>query len=684
MLRHRCARFEAWWCAAVSGPPARSCRGPRRPHPAAHRAPADVPAHPRAPGRPTGSARTRAPPRRSGGRAQAAPRARTAAARRGARAGSPAATPRAPPPATRPRAPAAPRPAVHRAPGRTPGRPRSRTAATRAPGAGPRPRVPRVRRRDRSRATSRAAPDTNGSPGAAPSAWRPDRNPPRPQPPPPPPRSPRTAPAPPRSASCATSAARPRRPTARDATRCADIARPPGSRAAAPACPHSAAHHGSPPAARATPPGAAPGGCATARTAAPRAVARARAAWDGGACGRRARGSWPPLAGSWTAPPPARYHGSPCRPHHRCRLRHAPWSGRVANARPRARRAPVDRHLRQRTLASIGAAGQRRIAAARVAIVGLGATGGAIAELLARAGVGRLRLIDRDVVETHNLARQRLFTDRDARLARPKAIAATERLRAIDPGLQLEPAPVDLTSRTIDDLLGPLDCVFDGTDNFETRLLLNDWCVEHGVPWIYTGVVGESAHTLTIVPGRSACLRCYMPEPPPPGSVPTCESAGVLGAAVDVAAGFAVADGLRLLVEGPSAVGGRLLVADVWHRGARSVVVERDPDCPCCARGQRAFLRAAAVREAEPLCGRDAVHLPAPPGFDGALSSDRLEALAQRLRAMGAERVRCAERLLHFEAEGLALSLFPDGRAIVRGTAEPARARSFCARWVGR
>jgi adenylyltransferase/sulfurtransferase len=338
----------------------------------------------------------------------------------------------------------------------------------------------------------------------------------------------------------------------------------------------------------------------------------------------------------------------------------------------------VDRYIRQIALTRLGADAQRRLQSARACVVGLGATGSAIAALLVRAGVGHVRVIDRDIVEVHNLQRQRLYTDADAAAGRPKAIAAADHLRAVNPEVVVDERLADLTPGNARELLDGVDCVLDGTDNFETRLLMNDVCVERGVPWVYAGVIGTHGHTMAIVPGRTACFRCYVPEAPPPGSTDTCESAGVLGPAVDVVSGFAATEGLKLLAGLEDALVTTLLVTDVWTREVRQLRVDRDPACPCCGARRFEFLAGGAGTGGEALCGRDAVHLRAAP----AVALD-LAALSDRVRRMGAEQVIAADRLLRFGAEGLEVSLFPDGRAIVRGTGDVGRARSLYARWLG-
>ncbi len=349
--------------------------------------------------------------------------------------------------------------------------------------------------------------------------------------------------------------------------------------------------------------------------------------------------------------------------------------------------APVGRFARQERLPQVGEAGQARLAAACVAIVGVGATGSHLAETLGRAGVGAgggwLRLIDRDVVETSNLPRQHLFTDDDAVQVRPKAEAAAAALRRIDPALAVEPRVEDLTADNVARLLEGSRLVLDGTDNFPTRFLLNDACVSRGLPWIYCGVVGTEGQALAILPG-GPCLRCYVPEPPPPGSLPTCDTAGVLGSVVGAIAALASTLALRLLLGAPPESGpgsSHVAALDGWNGELRRLLLRRDPQCPCCGAGQFPFLRAAAAAEATELCGRDAVQLPATgSGVD-------LPDLAHALAAEGP--VNLTSHLLRIDlpARGASPSrrvlVFRDGRVIVGGTRDAAEARAVRARLLG-
>jgi adenylyltransferase/sulfurtransferase len=349
-------------------------------------------------------------------------------------------------------------------------------------------------------------------------------------------------------------------------------------------------------------------------------------------------------------------------------------------ARPTPPAPEASRHARQERLPQVGRAGQLRLARSRVAIVGLGATGSRLAELLGRAGVGTLRLIDRDVVERSNLARQTLYTDADAQAVRPKAEAAAAALAAIDPGLHISAEVADLTPDNAERLLGGVDLVLDGTDNFGTRLLVNDWCVRARAPFLYTGVVGTEGQSLLVLPG-GPCLRCYVPEAPAPGVLPTCETAGVLGSAVSVLAGLAATEALALLVGSTERASGEVTVLDAWAGALRRVRLAREPGCPCCAAGRYTFLDEAPAALATELCGRDAVQLPAPGG------AVDLADVAQAWRREGT--VTLGPSLLRLDlpandpAGARRVLLFRDGRMIVGGTRDAAAARTLRARLLG-
>jgi len=332
------------------------------------------------------------------------------------------------------------------------------------------------------------------------------------------------------------------------------------------------------------------------------------------------------------------------------------------------------RYSRQSRFAPLGQDGQDRIRDARVAIVGCGALGTVQAETLARAGVGRLRLIDRDFVELTNLQRQFLFDESDAAEGLPKAVAAARRLARVNSEIAIEPEVADLTPSNIEDLFEGIGLIVDGTDNFETRYLINDYAVRENIPWIYAAAVGSYGLKLPIVPGRTACLRCVYPEPPA-GAQPTCETEGVLGPITVSIAALAAGDALKILALGTDSVTTRLTTVDVWTGEIRQTAPPaRDPDCPCCVR--RDFIHLNGQRRAPiSLCGRNAVQI-----HERSRPVD-LGDLARRLAPLAT--VRANDFAVRASIDSYELTVFPDGRAIIKGTTDPGIARSLYARYVG-
>jgi molybdopterin/thiamine biosynthesis adenylyltransferase len=330
-----------------------------------------------------------------------------------------------------------------------------------------------------------------------------------------------------------------------------------------------------------------------------------------------------------------------------------------------------ERYSRQILFPAIGERGQERLLAAHAVIAGCGALGSFHAGALARAGVGRLTIIDRDYVEPSNLHRQFLFEEEDAEAALPKAAAAARRIARINSSIEVRPAIADLTPANVDELLGSADIILDGTDNFETRYLINDFAVSRGIPWIYGAAVAAYGLTMPVIPGHTACLRCVYPEPPA-GAQPTCETAGVLGAIVSAVASLQVADALRILATGE--VHTRITTLDVWGGIVRQVEgPARDPACPCCAHREFPHLEAHA-RPPVILCGRNAVQVEG----TGPLA---LGDLAGRLHPLGPVRVN--EYVLRAEFSGYSVTVFADGRAIIKGTSDIGLARSLYARYIG-
>jgi adenylyltransferase/sulfurtransferase len=333
-----------------------------------------------------------------------------------------------------------------------------------------------------------------------------------------------------------------------------------------------------------------------------------------------------------------------------------------------------ERYSRQILFAGIGAEGQRKLAVARVAVVGCGATGSGLASLLARAGVGTLRIIDRDYVEPSNLQRQVLFDEGDAAQSLPKAIAAARKIAAFNSAIVAEPQVADLVPANIEVLLDGMHLILDGTDNFETRYLINDFAVKHSLPWIYTAAVGSYGATLNVLPGKTACLACIFPDLPR-GTFDTCETAGILNTAVNLAASIAGTEALKLLVGAESQVRRTLLAFEVW-RNEWSEVTAASPRAGCRVCGAREFAHLAGEgRPHVTLCGRNSVQI-----HERQRPVDFSE-ITVRLQPHGI--VRHNDFVLKFSCEPYEITLFPDGRAIIKGTTDTAVARSLYARYVG-
>jgi adenylyltransferase/sulfurtransferase len=335
------------------------------------------------------------------------------------------------------------------------------------------------------------------------------------------------------------------------------------------------------------------------------------------------------------------------------------------------------RYSRQFILPGWGQAGQERLAAKAAVVIGCGALGSHIASHLVRAGVGRLVLADRDFVEWHNLPRQALYSEADAAEAVPKAVAAARRLRVLNSLVKIEAHVLDVNADTVESLIAGADVVLDGADNFEVRYLLNEACVKAGIPWVYGGVLGTYGLVAPVLPGVTPCLRCLLGLMPPPGSVPTCETAGVLGTAVAVVAALEATEGFKILLERHEEVLRSLTMIDVWHGDFERARTQKSSErCPVCDDAEYEMLTAERGSMATVLCGRNAVQLSPRPARAIDLAN-----LAQRLSDVG--QVTVNAYLLRLDADGLQLTLFPGGRAIVKGTDDPAQARALYARYVG-
>ena len=336
-----------------------------------------------------------------------------------------------------------------------------------------------------------------------------------------------------------------------------------------------------------------------------------------------------------------------------------------------------ERYSRQILFSGIGVSGQRRLLDARALIVGCGALGSAQAEALARAGVGRLRIADRDFVEASNLQRQTMFTESDARDRLPKAVAAAAHIGEINSEIQTEPEVVDVNYSNVESLIEGCDVVLDGTDNFATRYLLNDACVKHEKPWIYGAAVGSYGVTMSIRPHKTPCLRCVFEEAPPAASAPTCDTAGVIMPIISVVASVQVTEALKLLTGHQEELHQSLMQFDVWRNEWRKINPGPPaPDCITCGLKRFDTLTPSAADYAAVLCGRNAVQISPPQ----ATQVDFLS-LAERLQGVG--EVKYNDYLLRFRTGEFELTVFRDARSIIRGTDEITTARNLYTKYIG-
>jgi len=340
---------------------------------------------------------------------------------------------------------------------------------------------------------------------------------------------------------------------------------------------------------------------------------------------------------------------------------------------------PLDRYSRQTRFPQLGVDGQRNLMRSRVTLCGCGALGTVLANHLVRAGVGHIRIVDRDFIEVHNLQRQILFDEDDVAENLPKAEAAARKLRKINSAVEIETVVTDIDHTNILGLVEDADLIMDGTDNFETRYLINDVAIKLNKPWVYGGVIGSEGQTMTIVPGKTPCLRCLIETAPPPGMTPTCETAGVLGPAVAVIASFEAIEAIKILSGKWDAINADLIMVDLWDWTFRQLKIANllgKVDCPCCRHRNFEWLDGALGSHTTTLCGRNAVQvavrLSEPLNFPQ---------MAQRLAPLG--EIRHNAFMLRFNAEGHEFTVFPDGRAIIKGTNDIAKARTLYAQFVG-
>ena len=337
------------------------------------------------------------------------------------------------------------------------------------------------------------------------------------------------------------------------------------------------------------------------------------------------------------------------------------------------------RYIRQTRFSAFGEAGQQRLGSSRVLICGCGALGSVLAENLTRAGVGHIRIVDRDFLEITNLHRQVLYDEEDVAAELPKAIAAARKLRKINSNVEIEEHVCDVDFTNIERFAKDVDCICDGTDNFETRFLLNDASHAYGIPWVYGGCIGAEGQQMTIVPGETACLRCLMSDVPPPGTTPTCDTAGVLGPIVNVIASTQAMEAIKILSGNVGATSRTLNVYDLWDSRLRQIKLDslrENSECLTCKQAVYPWLQGEQGGHSSVLCGRNAVQLSFPdqPSIDLAKLSDKLSTLGK---------VRTNAFLLRAEIDKFTLTVFPDGRAIVGGTEDVAEARTFYAKYVG-
>jgi adenylyltransferase/sulfurtransferase len=338
-----------------------------------------------------------------------------------------------------------------------------------------------------------------------------------------------------------------------------------------------------------------------------------------------------------------------------------------------------ERYSRQILFEGIGDAGQQSLSRSKAVIIGCGALGALQAETLARAGVGSITLVDRDFVEESNLQRQIMFEESDARERLPKAIAAAARLARVNSHIKVEPLVADVSFENVEEIMSGADVVLDGTDNFETRFLINDASVKMGVPWVYGAAVGSYGLTMTVLPGAGPCLRCVLEALPDPGSGPTCDTAGVLMPVVSIISSIQSIEAIKLLAGRKEKLHRSLVRIDVWDfRMSRIELAEFEgaADCPACRRGEFDFLKGAGRQVTTTLCGRNAVQI----AKSGSTRVDFAE-LARRLEPLGD--VAFNDFLLRFRVEQFDITVFRDARSIIRGTSDPAVARGLYARYIG-
>jgi adenylyltransferase/sulfurtransferase len=337
------------------------------------------------------------------------------------------------------------------------------------------------------------------------------------------------------------------------------------------------------------------------------------------------------------------------------------------------------RYARQALFHPLGEEGQQRLQDAAALICGCGALGSVIANTLVRAGVGHVRLVDRDYLELNNLQRQVLYDEADVSSGLPKAIAAQRKLQQINSQVDVEAIVADVDYRNIERLVQGIGVIVDGTDNFETRFLLNDAAHHFNIPWVYGGCIGAEGQTMTIIPGETACLRCLLQDCPPPGTTPTCDTAGILGPIVNVIASYEACEAMKILAGRRTAVNRSLCVFDMWDNRLHQISLEtlrQSSDCATCKQREFPWLSGQRGGQSAVLCGRNAVQLSF--SQEGSLP---LAQLAEKLQGVG--KVTSNPFLIRLEVDDYRITVFADGRAIIAGTDDVAEAKTVHARYIG-
>ena len=334
------------------------------------------------------------------------------------------------------------------------------------------------------------------------------------------------------------------------------------------------------------------------------------------------------------------------------------------------------RYSRQEILQNIGEEGQKKLLESSVVIIGCGALGTVAANNLARAGVGKITIIDRDFVELNNLQRQMLFDEKD--VGTPKAVAAAEKIIAINSEIEIYPVIKDLNYTNVEELLARADLVIDGTDNIQTRMLLNDVCIKNGIPWIYTGAIGTSGMSMNIIPGK-ACIRCLYPGVPKAGSLPTCDTMGVLNTITVIMGSIETTEAIKILLgfyDSDESTNSNLIVYDTWNHSFDNILVKKNEKCECCVCKNFEFLDSDEQEIITSLCGRNAIQItPADP------KKLSLKTIGEKLEKLGT--VKCSDFIMLFKNDETEISLFRDGRAIIKGTSDEMVARTIYARYIG-